>query len=186
MVKFWLKALVTVTATSFRSKGAYGFHASSTRRLARHYTGASKVVTTRSNISRSMSSDEVAAAKAAAEGHKDDGAPTVFDNILSGKWSSDKVYEDDLCLAFRDINPQSPVHLLVIPKNRDGLTQLKNARDNQKDILGHLLYVAKSVGEKECPNGYRIVINDGEHGAQSVYHLHLHVMGGRQMSWPPG
>ena len=85
-----------------------------------------------------------------------------------------------------DINPQAPIHIIVIPKNRDGLTKLSNAREDQTDILGHLLYVAQSVGKKECPDGFRIVINDGEHGAQSVYHLHLHVLGGRQLGWPPG
>ena len=85
-----------------------------------------------------------------------------------------------------DINPQAPVHIIVIPKHRDGLTKLSNAREDQKEILGHLMYVAQSVGKKECPDGFRIVINDGEHGAQSVYHLHLHVLGGRQMLWPPG
>mmetsp|Transcript_35453 Transcript_35453/g.85536 ORF Transcript_35453/g.85536 Transcript_35453/m.85536 type:complete len:194 (-) Transcript_35453:225-806(-) len=141
--------------------------------------------------SSSDMSDEVAAAKAAAAEYKsseNDGAgpATAFDNILSGKWPSDKVHEDDLALAFRDITPQAPKHILVIPKNRDGLTKLSNAREDQKDILGHLLYVAQSVGKKECPDGFRIVINDGEHGAQSVYHLHVHVLGGRQMGWPPG
>lgn len=110
----------------------------------------------------------------------------MFDNILSGKWPSDKVYEDDTVLAFRDINPQAPVHIIVIPKHRDGLTKLSNARNDQEGILGHLMFVAQSVGKKECPDGFRIVINDGEHGAQSVYHLHLHVVGGRQMGWPPG
>mmetsp|Transcript_2829 Transcript_2829/g.4442 ORF Transcript_2829/g.4442 Transcript_2829/m.4442 type:complete len:206 (-) Transcript_2829:218-835(-) len=138
-----------------------------------------------SNTVRFMSdgNDEVAKSKAAKH---DGGQPTVFDKVLSGEWSSDKVYEDDLCLAFRDINPQAPVHVLVIPKNRDGLTQLSNAREDQKDILGHLMYVAQSVGKKECPKGFRIVVNDGEQGAQSVYHLHLHVLGGKQMGWPPG
>ena len=85
-----------------------------------------------------------------------------------------------------DINPQAPVHILVIPKNRDGLTKLSNAREDQKYILGHLMYVAQSVGKKECPNGFRVVINDGEQGCQAVYHLHLHVVGGRQLNWPPG
>jgi len=138
-----------------------------------------------------MSSDEVEKAKVAAEEYKNssgDGAgpDTAFDNILSGKWPSEKVHEDDLALAFRDITPQAPVHILVIPKNRDGLVKLSNAREDQKDILGHLMYVAQMVGKKECPDGFRVVINDGEHGAQSVYHLHLHVLGGRQMKWPPG
>ncbi|KAL7477299.1 hypothetical protein ACHAW6_003111 [Cyclotella cf. meneghiniana] len=136
-------------------------------------------------------SDEVAAAKQAASQFKSsdgDGAgpPTVFDKLLSGEWPCKKVHEDDIVLAFRDINPQAPVHIVVIPKNRDGLTKLSNAREGQKDVLGHLMYVAQMVGKKECPDGFRIVINDGEHGAQSVYHLHLHVMGGRQMGWPPG
>jgi histidine triad (HIT) family protein len=109
-----------------------------------------------------------------------------FAFISSGEWPCTKVHEDDVSLAFRDINPQAPIHVVVIPKNRDGLTKLSNAREDQKDILGHLMYVAQMVGKKECPDGFRIVINDGEHGAQSVYHLHLHVMGGRQMNWPPG
>jgi len=144
-------------------------------------------VASRSFLSMATGNDEVAAAKAAAaSAASDGGAPTVFDKILSGEWSSDKVHEDDQCLAFRDINPQGPVHVIVIPKNRDGLTMLSKAREDQKGILGHLLYVAKEVGKKECPSGFRIVINDGEHGAQSVYHLHLHVIGGRQLGWPPG
>merc|ERR1712232_563853 len=114
------------------------------------------------------------------------GAPTVFDNILSGKWPSDKVHEDDICLGFRDINPQAPTHILLIPKKRDGLTKLSSAREDQKDVLGHLLYTASLIGKKECPEGFRVVVNDGEHGAQSVFHLHLHIIGGRQLAWPPG
>ena len=136
--------------------------------------------------------DEVSAAKSAVATHNDpsenDGAgpSTVFDKLLSGEWPCTKVYEDESSLAFRDINPQAPIHIIVIPKNRDGLTQLSNAREDQKGILGHLMYVAQEVGKKECPKGFRVVINDGEEGAQSVYHLHLHVLGGRQMGWPPG
>jgi histidine triad (HIT) family protein len=144
------------------------------------------ITATGSVLAMASEGDEVAKAKAAAADPSDGGAPTVFDKLLSGEWSSDKVHEDDKCLAFRDINPQGPVHIVVIPKNRDGLTQLSKAREDQKDILGHLLYVAQDVGKKECPSGFRLVINDGEHGAQSVYHLHIHVIGGRQMGWPPG
>jgi histidine triad (HIT) family protein len=138
------------------------------------------------------SSDEVEKAKEAAIAYKasslDDAGPdTIFDKILSGEWSSDKVYEDDLALAFSDISPQAPVHFLVIPKNRNGLTMISHAKEeSHKDILGHLLFVAQKVGKEKCPNGFRIVINDGEEGAQSVYHLHLHVLGGRQLKWPPG
>lgn len=139
----------------------------------------------------SAGNDEVEKAKEAAKEYKSsdlDGAgpPTVFDKILSGEWASKNVFEDDQCLAFRDISPQAPTHVLVIPKHRDGLTQLSKAREDQKGILGHLLYVAQKVGKEECPEGFRVVINDGEHGAQSVYHLHVHVIGGRQMEWPPG
>jgi histidine triad (HIT) family protein len=133
------------------------------------------------------SSDEVQKAQDAAAAQVVDDAPlTIFDKILSGEWSSDKLHEDELCLAFRDVNPQAPVHFLVIPKVRDGLTQLTNARADQKELLGHLMYVAQKLGQQECPDGFRITINDGKDGAQSVYHLHLHVMGGRQMQWPPG
>ena len=137
--------------------------------------------------------DEVEAAHRAAEtapsetgGTKDDAPPTIFDKIISGAIPSTKVYEDDSVLAFRDVSPEAPTHILVIPKLRDGLTQLSRAREDQKGLLGHLLFVAQDVGKKECPDGFRLVINDGKDGAQSVYHLHVHVMGGRQMNWPPG
>lgn len=130
-------------------------------------------------------SDEVEKAKqTAASSHDDndnDGPPTVFDKILSGEWASDKVYEDATCLAFRDINPQAPVHIILIPKKRGNLTRLSFASCHDKEILGHLLYVAQRVGKEHCDKGFRVVINDGEHGAQSVYHLHLHILGGRQM-----
>eukprot|EP00986_Skeletonema_menzelii_P016025 scaffold13298_cov170-Skeletonema_menzelii.AAC.1 len=158
-----------------------------------HHSSNAALFGTSSDSSSNINdmSDEVAAAKAAAAEYKSsdaDGAgpETAFDNILSGKWPSTKVYEDSTVLAFRDINPTAPTHILVIPKHRDGLTKLSNARDDQEGILGHLLFVAQSVGKQECPEGFRVVINDGEHGAQSVYHLHLHVIGGRQLGWPPG
>lgn len=139
-----------------------------------------------SSGSNNNDSDEVAKAQATGAGAADMGAPTVFDKILSGEWSSDKVYEDDTVLAFRDINPQAPIHILVIPKYRNGLTALSKAQANQKELLGHLMFVASEVAKKECPNGFRIIVNDGVDGAQSVMHLHLHIMGGRQMGWPPG
>lgn len=143
------------------------------------------------NNSNFTMSDEVAAAIEAAKksylSSADNAGPdTVFDKLLSGEWPSDKVFEDDRAFAFRDVSPQAPVHILVIPKKRDGLVSLSKAREDQKELLGHLMYVAQEVGKKECPKGFRIVINDGQDGAQSVYHLHLHVLGGRQMAWPPG
>uniref|UniRef100_A0A8C5HSI2 Uncharacterized HIT-like protein Synpcc7942_1390 n=1 Tax=Gouania willdenowi TaxID=441366 RepID=A0A8C5HSI2_GOUWI len=91
----------------------------------------------------------------------------------------------DPCLAFRDANPQAPVHFLVIP--RLPIPRISEARDDDAELLGHLLVVAKNVAKLESlDKGYRMVINDGKHGAQSVYHLHIHVLGGRQMTWPPG
>ena len=122
-----------------------------------------------------MASDEVQKAKeAAASNAGGDGAPpTIFDKILSGDIPANKIHDDDLCIAFRDVNPQAPVHFLVIPKNRDGLTQLSKARDDQKELLGHMMYVAQMLGKEECPGGFRVVVNDGSDGAQSVYHLHI-------------
>jgi len=136
----------------------------------------------------SMLSNEVLNAKeAAANSAGGDGQlPTIFDKILSGDIPANKIHDDDLCIAFRDVAPQAPVHFLVIPKHRDGLTQLSKAREDQKALLGHMMYVAQMLGKKECPGGFRVVVNDGSDGAQSVYHLHIHVLGGRQMGWPPG
>lgn len=132
--------------------------------------------------------DEVTKAieAAAAAAITDDQPATIFDKIVAGEIPCDKVYEDDTALAFRDINPQAPVHILVIPKQRNGLTQLSKAVGSNKESLGHLLFVAGQIGQKECPKGFRLVVNDGSDGAQSVYHLHIHVIGGRQMAWPPG
>ncbi|KAF3450025.1 hypothetical protein FNV43_RR06104 [Rhamnella rubrinervis] len=134
----------------------------------------------------SAANNEEAAAKAAAV-DADNGAPTIFDKIINKEIPSSIVYEDEKVLAFRDVNPQAPVHILVIPKLRDGLTQLGKAEPKHVDILGQLLYAAKIVAEKEgILDGFRIVINNGPKACQSVYHLHLHVLGGRQMKWPPG
>ena len=142
-------------------------------------------------LTRNMSSsDEVnAAAVAASEDPAiNPAAPTFFDKITSKEIAVDTIYEDDLCMAFRDIAPQGPVHFLVIPKVKDGLNKLSNAREDQKHLLGHLMYTASEVAKKEGlgESGFRTVINNGKDGAQSVYHLHIHVIGGRQMSWPPG
>ncbi|KAK8629808.1 hypothetical protein V6N13_078635 [Hibiscus sabdariffa] len=134
----------------------------------------------------SATHDEEAAAKAAAI-NADNGAPTIFDKIISKEIPSTIVYEDDKVLAFKDINPEAPVHVLVIPKFRDGLTQLGKAEQRHGEILGQLLYAARIVAEKEgILEGFRVVINNGPSACQSVYHLHLHVLGGRQMHWPPG
>uniref|UniRef100_A0A3B3QR99 Histidine triad nucleotide binding protein 2 n=1 Tax=Paramormyrops kingsleyae TaxID=1676925 RepID=A0A3B3QR99_9TELE len=128
--------------------------------------------------------DEV---RLAAEASKKYGnpAPTIFSKVIDKSIRADIIYEDDKCLAFRDINPQAPVHFLVIP--RIPIPRISDAKDDDAQLLGHLLVVAKNIAKSEgLQQGYRVVINDGKHGAQSVYHLHVHVLGGRQMMWPPG
>jgi histidine triad (HIT) family protein len=120
-------------------------------------------------------------------GVRDHAPGTVFDGILAKTIPSEVVFEDDVCLAFRDVNPVGPVHVLVIPKQREGLTHLRFAQEDHKSTLGHLLWAAAKIARNEGLNeGYRVVINDGGAAAQSVFHLHVHVIGGRQMEWPPG
>ncbi|KAK1292835.1 14 kDa zinc-binding protein [Acorus calamus] len=113
--------------------------------------------------------------------------PTIFDKIINRQIPSTVVFEDDKVLAFRDIAPQAPTHIVIIPKVKDGLTGLNKAEERHCEILGHLLYVTKLIAKQEgLDDGYRVVINDGPNGCQSVFHLHLHLIGGRQMNWPPG
>ncbi|XP_037634614.1 histidine triad nucleotide-binding protein 2, mitochondrial isoform X1 [Sebastes umbrosus] len=129
-------------------------------------------------------SDEVKLAEEASKKYGSP-APTIFSKVIDKSIPADIIYEDEKCLAFRDISPQAPVHFLVIP--RVPIPRISEAKDDDAELLGHLLVVAKNVAKQESlKEGYRVVINDGKHGAQSVYHLHLHVLGGRQMSWPPG
>jgi histidine triad (HIT) family protein len=110
---------------------------------------------------------------------------TIFSKIIRKEIPADIVYEDNLAIAFRDINPQAPVHILVIPKQ--AIAKLSDAESKDRDLMGHLLLTAKRVAEQEgLTNGYRLVINTGPDGGQTVYHLHLHLLGGRQMHWPPG
>ena len=113
-------------------------------------------------------------------------ADTIFGKIIRGEIPADIVYDDELCLAFRDLNPQAPHHILVIPQEAIAGVQVAQAR--HKDLLGHLLVcaadIARSLGIEEA--GYRLVINAGNDGGQTVPHLHVHILGGRQMKWPPG
>uniref|UniRef100_A0A8C4M8U6 Histidine triad nucleotide binding protein 2 n=1 Tax=Equus asinus TaxID=9793 RepID=A0A8C4M8U6_EQUAS len=112
-------------------------------------------------------------------------APTIFSRILDGSLPADILYEDQQCLVFRDVAPQAPVHFLVIPKKP--IPRISQAEEGDQQLLGHLLLVAKETAKAEgLGDGYRLVINDGKLGAQSVYHLHIHVLGGRQLQWPPG
>ncbi|KAG8078257.1 hypothetical protein GUJ93_ZPchr0007g3847 [Zizania palustris] len=113
--------------------------------------------------------------------------PTIFDKILWKEIPSQVVYEDEKTLAFRDISPQAPVHIIIIPKVKDGLSRLAKAEERHFKVMGHLLYAAKIIAKQEkLDDGFRIIINDGPNGCQSVYHLHIHLLGGRQMNWPPG
>jgi len=162
-------------------------------RSARFYTLANKfscVNRSFSKMSDPIQQDEVAAAidSSSTDASINPFAPTFFDKLIRKEISSNIIFEDDLCMAFRDINPQGPVHFLVIPKDKDGLNRLSSAREHHKPLLGHLLFTAQQVARQEglVPGGFRLVINDGPDGAQSVYHMHVHVIGGRQMGWPPG
>jgi histidine triad (HIT) family protein len=110
---------------------------------------------------------------------------TLFSKIIRREIPADIVYEDDLALAFRDIHPQAPVHILVIPKK--AIPKLADATPEDQVILGHLLLTVKAIAAQEgLTNGYRVVINTGDDGGQTVYHLHLHLLGGRSLQWPPG
>lgn len=111
---------------------------------------------------------------------------TIFAKILAGEIPADIVYEDEHCIAFRDINPVAPQHTLVIP--RKPLVSLAHAQAQDAELLGRLLLAAAQVARDQGleDNGYRIVTNIGQHGGQSVFHLHIHVLGGRQLLWPPG
>ena len=112
-------------------------------------------------------------------------AGTIFDKIISRQIPADIVYEDDLCLAFRDVNPQAPVHILLIPKKP--LDMLSNAADGEQALLGHLLLaVGKITRELKIDGAFRLVVNNGAESGQTVFHLHLHILAGRKFHWPPG
>jgi len=119
-------------------------------------------------------------------GTRDTDPPTIFDMILKKEIPSDVVFEDEHALAFRDINPVAPTHVLVIPKLRQNLRGLGSATPEHTVILGHLMRVAAIVAEQEGLQDFRVVSNNGEAACQSVFHLHLHVIGGRALTWPPG
>ena len=110
----------------------------------------------------------------------------LFCRIVAGEIPADVVHQDERAVAFRDINPQAPVHVLVVP--RDHLESLDEAALSDEALLGHLLRVAARVANDQglSEGGYRTVINTGAGAGQSVFHLHLHVLGGRSLAWPPG
>lgn len=110
---------------------------------------------------------------------------TIFSKIIRKEIPADIVYEDEWAIAFRDISPQAPVHILVIPKKP--IPRLADADTDDTLLLGHLLMTVKQIAQQESlEDGYRVVINTGADGGQTVYHLHLHLLGGRALTWPPG
>ena len=109
---------------------------------------------------------------------------TIFGRILAGEIPADRVYEDEQCIAFRDVNPCTPTHLLVIP--RKPLAQLDEMGEGDEALVGHLMRVATVVAKQQGLDAFRLVVNNGAGAGQSVFHLHLHVIGGRDLSWPPG
>ena len=109
----------------------------------------------------------------------------LFCKISSGKIPADKVYEDDRIIAFRDISPQAPLHVLIVPRKH--LATLNDADEQDRDLLGHILLTAKRIAADEgVQTGYRVVNNCGASAGQSVFHIHFHVLGGRPFGWPPG
>ncbi|XP_077493633.1 putative HIT-like protein Synpcc7942_1390 isoform X1 [Amblyomma americanum] len=187
-----MAALRALSSADFARKVCVAFVSRSSCSLQRIFPGSSTQrrllsVTARLALSSSSktsnsSSDEVFKAQNATAS---DTKPTIFSKILDGSLPADIIYKDDKCIAFRDVNPQAPVHFLVIP--RKPIPMLDSATEADVALLGHLMLAAKKVAAQEkLVDGYRLVINNGKQGCQSVYHLHLHVLGGRQLGWPPG
>jgi len=111
---------------------------------------------------------------------------TIFSKIIAREIPARIIHEDDLCVAFHDVQPQAPVHVLVIPKRE--ITRVAATTSADEALLGHLIYVAQTVAKQQGlhDSGFRLVINNGRDGGESVPHLHVHVLGGRPMGWPPG
>ncbi|MCS6893289.1 MAG: histidine triad nucleotide-binding protein [Deltaproteobacteria bacterium] len=109
---------------------------------------------------------------------------TIFKKIIEKEIPADIVYEDDVCVAFKDINPIAPTHILIIPKKE--IPTLADVDENDKELIGHILWVATRVAKEHGLSGYRIVVNVGKEGGQHIFHLHFHLIGGRSLNWPPG
>jgi histidine triad (HIT) family protein len=110
---------------------------------------------------------------------------TIFQRIIDREIPADIVHEDDLCLAFRDVNPQAPTHVLLIPKQT--IPSINDVAEDEASLLGHLwTTVPKLAAKLQLGGGYRVVVNCGPDGGQTVDHLHFHILGGRSLTWPPG
>ena len=112
-------------------------------------------------------------------------AKTIFEKIIHREIPATILHEDETCIAIRDIEPQAPTHVLIIPKKP--IARLARAEEEDAATLGHLLLTARQVAQDlNLAQGFRIVINNGEHGGETVPHLHVHLLGGRSLGWPPG
>jgi len=110
---------------------------------------------------------------------------TIFDKIISKEIPAEIVYEDDQCLAFKDVNPQAPIHILIIPKK--SIAKIADADVSNQELLGHLMLKASEIAEQQgVKDAFRLVINNGEGAGQTVFHLHIHLLAGRALTWPPG
>ncbi|RUO22473.1 histidine triad nucleotide-binding protein [Aliidiomarina iranensis] len=110
---------------------------------------------------------------------------TIFDKIINREIPADIIYEDDIALAFKDINPQAPVHFLIIPKKQ--IATVNDISKDDREIVGHLYWLAGEIARKEgfAEEGFRTVMNCNEFGGQTVYHIHVHVLAGKPLGWPP-
>ena len=109
---------------------------------------------------------------------------TIFDKILSGEIPCDEVFSDEKCLAFKDITPQAPTHILIIP--RKPIPSLKQITKDDQELLGYLLLKGSEIANRAGLESWRTIINTGEEAGQTVFHLHIHIIGGRKLAWPPG
>ena len=110
---------------------------------------------------------------------------TLFQKIIDKELPADVVYEDDLCLAFKDINPVAPTHILIIPKKQ--IEKISDSHPEDKELLGHLFLVAGNIArDLGIEDAFRLVVNNGAGAQQTVFHLHIHLIAGREFSWPPG
>ena len=110
---------------------------------------------------------------------------SIFTKIKNKEIPGNIIYEDDKCFALEDINPQAPVHILII--HHKEIAKISDSTPEDKELLGHLLLVSKTIAQKyELENNYRLIINNGAGAGQSVFHIHVHLMGGRSLDWPPG
>ncbi len=110
---------------------------------------------------------------------------TIFEKIINKEIPADIVYEDDHCLAFNDVNPQAPIHILIIPKKP--IAKVADAQTSDQAVLGHLLVKAGEIADQlDVKDAFRLIINNGEDAGQTVFHLHIHLLAGREFKWPPG